>query len=307
MPLLEERRAYAKSSRFPGDGKPIYSAYETIAVTLNNQFSAQKGSIKITANAADFKACDHVIIDFVIRDKKTPSNMTKCPCDFSGTMDIHIPSPAPANISEYVAECFRKHSMIVGNMLTGVAGDTFNFTMLQSGYEFIVTTRPNENGKSVTVATTITVPSSTGSIPSIGPGAAAWMHQSVQPKSPLRSRVASSGWATAPTAPAPRFLGVIRHEDVLYNNECDCFFIKTNCDTVFVDGFVQIPLEVAFVTMPDEPVVYARHTADPTVLNGRVGGYRILGASDPAPAGMSKLPDCVMVIDALGMSAIVNL
>lgn len=307
MPLIEERRLAPKSSRFPGNGKPVYSNYSTIAVTLTSTFSAQKGTLKIDASAGGFLACDHVIIDFVIKDRKTPINMTKCPCDFSGTLDIHIPSPAPANISEYVAACFNRHSTLVGNMLLVATGNTIKYTMLQSGYELIVTPRANDDSKVVVITPTVTVPSSNGNIPSIGPGAAAFMHDSVKSKSMLRSRVASPGWASEPAPAKPRFLGVIRHEDVLANHECDCFFITNNCDTVFTDGFVQIPLEVPFVSMPEDPVVYARYASDPTVLNGRVGGYRIIGSADTAPAGMVKLACCVKVIDAFGDSAIIDL
>ncbi len=306
--LLNERRQAPVSSRFPGAGHPVYSDYNSVTVSLAATFAQQKGKLTIAAAAADFLPCDRVIIDFKVLDKRTSKDVTKCPCDFAGRAEIIVPTPAPANLAAYVASQLRLHSILSSNAVTAVTGPDMVWTMLRAGYELEFTAVANDKGKKVTLTPAITTPSATGSIPSIASGPAVWMHPTVTSKSPMRSRVGTLGWLAAPAGSKPRFLGVLRKEDDLQDYSCDCTRPpRETCHTAIVHGAVEVELEVAITptTWPVNPVVAARHTADPAVNGGKVGGYRIVEAG-AAPAGMSILND-VDIWDAVDTKAIIYL
>lgn len=303
--LLNERRPLPTTSRFPGNGKPVYSDYESLTVTLQSTFAQQKGSFKFTV-PAEFVACATILVDFVIRDRRTPANMTKCPCHISGTAEIFIPNPAPADLSAYVAAQVKRHSVLLSNALMASVGDTMSFTMLRAGYELEMKPRANADGKVITIARTETQVSSYGNVPNIGAGSAVFQHPSIKSKSPLRALVGTLGWSAAPTGVKPRFLGVRRQEDVLANNECECTWIEDVCDTAFIEGILQIPLEVSIAELPDDPVLYARHSLDVAGGFTTTGGYQVLTATAPAPAGMVKVPN-VQFLDHDGNKLIINL
>jgi hypothetical protein len=286
--LLDERRHRPIASRFPGAGKPIYSDYNSISVSLGATISQQAGKLAVAATG--FSSCDRVIISFKIIDKRTSKETTRCPCDFCGTAEVIIPTPTPANINAYIAENLRRHSLIASHAITAVQGDTLVWTMIRAGYDLEFTAEPNTAGLSATLTPTITTPSSNGQIPSIDAGPAVWMHPTLKASSAMRSAIGSIGWVTTPAGSKPRFLGVLRKDDVLRNSDCDCTKPpKSNCHTVIHRGAIHVQLELPVTTWPADPVVAARHTVDPAVNDGKTGGYQILDRAAAAPAGMEIL------------------
>ena len=305
-----------------GNGVVTTTDYESITVTLDTEVTAEEGTIVFT-DPGTLNANDVIEINIGFNDlkkinRKGGDNNPCCyDCEITGCLHIQIPDPVPDDVAAFISDTFRRYSMFLANTTATYdeATATITYKALRAGWEIVI----ESDTDGVLTQTKTVTPVAGGLLPSIGAGSALFIKPernrmtipsptiaNLHSPGMIRPILAATGYASAD--PVPCFFGVLREKYQWQDpQDLGCCIPIHDCPEAVRKGTIQIPLEQkAPDTYPECPTVAARYAPDGTFSS--TGGFRILGAADALPAGMTAVSRGeIMMIHPDGMSAILKL
>lgn len=285
--MYASNRLQPRSMFSPGAGHVVSTDYESISVQLKNQMVNESGTITVTAPGG--LVAGQTLLVSVSMAKVTDYFFDKFQWDMGDTIKIVLPSPLPANPSNWIADYIRKHPAITSAMVTSIANNVITYSIIRPSFAL--------NISSVTsnlVVKAVTQAASNGEIANIGDGSAVF-YNPVDNKMVAETKNLFAFTGSLSANPVPYFLGVRRAYDKLQNllatNPPIWEARKDNCCETVRRGTIHVPLEtLAPNALPTVDLlgIIARYSPDGTFT--RTGGFRIVDNSVAVPAGCVMLP-----------------